>query len=475
MKRQSWISAPCVAWLLVLLPAAASAAAPAAPVDVPVPAHQQVRLRNGLQLILIPRRDLPLIAFNAVLRGGARLDPADKSGVASLTADLLSHGAGDRDAFAFADAVEGVGGSLEADARSESLLVRGQFLSRDRALMLALLADVLQRPRFDAAELQKLQARRIEAIRAAKDSQPQALIGSYGRALLFGEHPFARPVGGSESSLARVAREDVLDYYRSWFGADRLILAIAGDFDPAEMRRAVERSLGSWKPAARPLPVLAEPARRTGRRVLLVDAPGASQTYFWLGNVGVNRRYAARAALDIANTAFGGSFGSMLNTELRVRTGLTYGAGSRFTRGTVAGEVALSSFTKTADTARAIELTLATLQRLHDGHLDEETVASMRRYMLGQYPLSFETPGEWAAALADLALYQLPESYISGYGSALQGTSRQAVNDVIDSEFPLPANLDIVLIGDAARIREAARALGPVTEKPLAAPDFDPR
>lgn len=452
-----------------------AATGPAAPVDVVVPAHQQIRLRNGLQLILISRRDLPLVAFNAVLRGGARLDPADKAGIASLTADLLSYGAGDRDAFAFADAVEGAGGELGADARSESLVVRGQFLSRDSDLMLGLLADMLQRPRFDAAELQKLQARRVEAITAAKDSQPQALIGNYGRALLFGDHPYGRPVGGSESSLARVSREDVLQYYRNWFGPDRLILAIAGDFDPAEMRRAVERVFGGWKPATRALPPLTEPARHSGRRVLLVDAPGSSQTYFWLGNVGVNRSYAGRAALDIANTAFGGSFSSMLNTELRIKSGLTYGASSRFARGAVSGEVVLSSFTRTDDTGQALQLALDTLQRLHARHLDEETVASTRRYMLGQYPLSFETPGEWAAALADLALYQLPESYIGRYGSALQGTDRQAVNRVIDAEFPLPADLDIVLIGDAARIRAVARSLGTVIEKPLTAPDFNPK
>jgi len=464
-RRSAWL-------LLCLMPLAAPAAES---VNVSVPEHQQVRLSNGLQLILIPRRDLPLIAFNAVLRGGARLDPTNKSGVAMLTADLLRHGAGDRDAFAFADAVEGVGGHLDADVRNESLVVRGQFLSRDSTLMLSLLADVLQRPHLDAAELQKLQARHIEAIRASKDSQPQALIGNYGRALLFGSHPYARPVGGSESSLARITRDDVLRYYRDYFGADRLILAIAGDFDATEMRRAVERSFGRWKMAAQPLPPLAEPLRPTGRRVLLVDAPGASQTYFWLGNVGINRSYTARAALDIANTAFGGSFSSMLNTELRTRTGLTYGASSRFSRGEVAGEVMLSSFTRTADTGRALELAFATLQKLRNEHLDDEVINATRRYMLGQYPLTYETSGEWAAALADLALYQLPVSHIGEYGSALLKADRRSVTRVIDSDFPKPANLYIVLIGDAARIRDVARSLGPVVEKPLAAPDFNPR
>ena len=200
---------------------------------VKIPPHQRFTLANGVKLILIPRHDVPLIAFEAVLRGGARLDPDGRAGVASLTAELLTHGAGGRDAYAFADAVEGAGGSFDADAHSEAIVVHGQFLAHDRELLLGLLADALQRPRFEAAELDKLRARRIEFIKAAKDSEPQSLIGTYGRALLFAGHAYGKPVGGSESSLASITREDVLKFYHDQFGADRLTLVFAGDFDPA--------------------------------------------------------------------------------------------------------------------------------------------------------------------------------------------------------------------------------------------------
>ena len=126
--------------------------------------------------------------------------------------------------------------------------------------------------------------------------------------------------------------------------------------------------------------------RAIGRRVLLVDAPGAAQTYFWLANVGVPRRFAERAALNMANMAFGGSLGSMLNQELRVKAGLTYDASSRFVRGTVAGEFAISSFTKTANTGPAIDMALATLGKLKHDALGAEAIGSARNYLLGQYP-----------------------------------------------------------------------------------------
>jgi predicted Zn-dependent peptidase len=462
-----------VAGLLATLPAVAAAPGDAH-VNVPVPAHQNLVLPNGLRLILVPRPELPLVAFNLVLRGGARQDPEGREGTAALTADLLTYGAGARDAYAWADTVEGAGGNLDAGAQGEALLVRGQFLARDSALMLQLLSDAVLRPRFAAEEFDKLRARRIEELKAIKDSSPEALMGNYGRALLFATHAYARAVGGSEASLARISRDDVLHFYASEFGADRATLVIAGDFAPAQMQQTVAAAFGGWRRAPVALAPLAEPQRIKGRRVLLVDAPGAAQTYFWLGNVGVARRYPQRAALQISNTAFGGRFGSMLNQELRVKAGLTYSASSTFTRGTVPGEFAIGSFTQTDNAARAIELALATLARLrHDG-LDGATLDSARAYLLGQYPLAFETSAHWAAALGDLDLYGLPDSYIGEFGTALTNTDAAAVSQVIASAYPDPDNLAIVLIGDAAKIRAVAAQLGPLAEMPLAAPEFAP-
>jgi predicted Zn-dependent peptidase len=249
---------------------------------------------------------------------------------------------------------------------------------------------------------------------------------------------------------------------------------IAGDIDVAQIQKDVAAVFGGWQRATEPLPPLTPPARVSGRHVLLVDAPGSSQTYFWLANVGVPRRYPARAALNMANLAFGGSLGSMLNQELRVKSGLTYDASSRFVRGAVAGEFAISSFTQTANTERAIDLALTTLGKLKQQGLGESAIDSSRNFMLGQYPLAFETPGDWAIALGDLDLYGLPESYIGQFGTDLLKVDAAAIRAVIDTAFPSPDDLDIVLIGDAAHIADAAAKLGPVTKMSLSAPDFTP-
>ena len=440
---------------------------------VHVPTHERLVLGNGITVIVIPKRDVPLVAFNAVLRGGESGDGADKPGVASLVAGLLEKGAGQRDAFQFADAVEGVGGSFNATAGSESITVRGQFLARDQGLMLELLADALLRPRLDGQELDKLRDRQIELIKAAKDSDPSELIGTYGRAFLFHGHPYGRPVIGNESSLAKITREDVLNYYRGQFGADRLTLVFAGDLDMERLKSSVQSLFGQWPKATRAAPHLTAPERQKQRRVLLIDSPGSVQTYFWIGNVGVDRRYPDRAALDLVNTLYGGRFTSILNTELRIKSGLSYGARSGFTRGTVAGEFAIRSFAQTENTGKAIDLAIQTLTQLKRDGITAPMLDSARAYVLGQYPMDFETAADWAAAMSDLELFRLSPDYINHYGTQLRQVTLKEARLVIDQAFPEGDSLAIVLIGDAAKIRDQVRGYGQISEIPLTRPSFE--
>ena len=454
------------------LPSVSIGAESAAVVGVKVPANQRFVLSNGLTIVLVPRKDVPLIAFSGFVRGGALADPAGKPGVASLVAGLLDRGAGKRNAFEFADAVEGVGGSFSAGAGSESISVGGQFLARDRALMIELLADALMRPHFDAQEFSTYRDREIEFIKSAKDSDPSQLIGLYARAALFGSHPYGRPQGGSERTLASIAHADVVSYHAANFGSDRATLVFAGDLDPKWMRQALTTAFAGWAKSKARATELKPASRVTGRRVLLVDSPGSVQTYFWLGNVGVDRRYSGRPALDLVNTLYGGRFTSILNTELRIKSGLSYGASSRFTRGSVPGEFAIRSFTQTENTAKALDLTLETLEKLKHGNLEQELLESARSYVLGQFPLQLETAAHWASALADLEFFGLSKDYIEGYGPALAKVDLAETAAVTADAFPRASDLVMVLIGDASKIREMAAKYGTVTEMKISDPDF---
>lgn len=442
---------------------------------VRVPAHTRLVLDSGATLILIPRRDTPLVTCHAVMRGGALADPPALPGVASLVAGLLEKGAGGRDAYAFADTVEGVGGGFAAGAGVEAITVRAQFLSRDQSLMLELVSDALRSPRLDPEEFEHLRERQIEGIKATKDAEPAELIDAYGRALLFGDHPYGRPVPGSEASLASIDHAQVREYYRRHFGADRLILVLAGDLDPPRIEAAARCAFGGWHRARARVSPPPRPAPVTERRVLLVDSPGSTQTHFWIGSVGVEKRYRHRAALDLVNTLFGGRFTSLLNAELRIKSGLSYGARSGFVRGSVPGDFAIRSFVEAENTGLGLQMALAALTRLKRDGVTVEMLDSARTYTLGQYALALETATDWAAAIADIEFHGLGTGYIDEYAAELKAVDPRQAREAIDEAFPRADSVVIVALGDGARIRDQLAQFGPVAEMPLVDPGFIPR
>ena len=452
---------------------AAFAFSSAAAADIKLPAYQTITLDNGATLLLMPRKDVPLVAANVAVRGGALADATGKEGTADLLGEMLSQGAGTRDALAFAQAVDGAGGNLGVGSSREAIVANAQFLSKDSALMLSLLADALLRPTMDAAEFDKLRKRAIDGIANAKDSDPRQLIGTYANGWLFRGHPYGRSTGGDETSLATISLADLQAYRQQQMGGDRLIIAIAGDFDAKSMAAQVQQAFGGWAKASGALPQVEAKPRESGRRVLLVDKPGATQTYFALGNVGSSRNDPARAAQDLVQTAFGGRFTSMLNTELRVKSGLTYGARSALDRPQQPGAAAISSFTKTETTKAAIDLAIATLDRLHKDGLDAATIASAKHYVAGQFAPDLETAPQLAGQLASMALYGDTRDAIDGYLGRIAAATPEQIATA-RAVFPDSKDLVIVAIGDAARIRDTMKGYGPLTEMKLTDPRFSP-
>ncbi|HUN27799.1 MAG TPA: pitrilysin family protein [Steroidobacteraceae bacterium] len=453
-------------------PFAVARRVPRAARGVRVPAHERLNLANGATLIVVPRRDLPLLAFSALLRGGARCDPSDRAGVSALVAGLIGKGAGTGGAFAFADAVARAGGTFSAHSTPDYLLAGGQFLAAHQGRMLELLATALLEPRWPRPELEALRTRQIELIKAAKDSDPAELLGAYGRAFLFRRHPYGRAITGSEASLAALGIDDARRYYRAHCGGDRLVLVFAGDVNAPRLVDAAAQAFGDWRRARTPLAPLAAAHAPRRRRVLLIDLPGAAQSYFWIGGLGVERRYPRRAALELVNTLFGGRFTSLLNTELRIRAGLTYGAGSSFTRGAARGEFAIRSFTQAKHTCQALDLALGALARLKRDGVSAQMLDSARTYVLGQYPLAFETAADWAAALAELEAYGLTADHIDQYEAALRAVTVADARAVIDEAFPPPERCVLVVIGDAEILRAPLARYGELTEMPLVRPSF---
>jgi zinc protease len=454
-----WLAARATGAMAVALLLAGGAGAE----TLRLPPSRTFTLPNGARVVLAEKREVPLLSFVAYVQGGALTDPEGKEGLASLTAEMLRKGAGKRTAQQIANEVDAAGAALGLGAGMEVTWISGEFLARDEGLMVDLIRNLLRNPTFPDSEFVKLKQQSIDALRSAKDD-PNNLLGAYGTAFFFAGHPYARPVDGDEATLARITRDDVLASYRAHYGGDRLILSVVGDFSSKRMEGVLRRALGDWPRAPAARGVAPEPKRAAGRRVLLLDKPDATQTYFWIGNLGIARDDPDRDAVDVANTALGGRYTSLLNTALRIQSGLTYGARSRFQRYAEPGAFAITSYTKTESTQRAIDLALETLTRFRNTGLDSLTMNSVQNYITGLYPTNLETSDQIASSLAGLIHAGFPLTEVTGYTGRITALDSAKVHAAIRRVYPAADDLTLVLIGNAEQIRPAARRYGEVAE-----------
>lgn len=422
---------------------------------------QKIVLENGMTLLLAEQRKLPLVSLNLVVRAGSVADPQGQEGLANLTASLLRRGTQGRSADQLSDLLDGSGATLNTQGGVDLSMIATEWMKADATKAVDLLADLVMTPSFPESEVKKLVAQRIDGVRSAKDNV-QAVLRNYFGAQVFGKHPYGRPSGGDENSLAHLNREAVVAFHAANYVPANLTLAIVGDFDKAELLRHVKARFEGWKPKGQaPGIALPEPQPQVGRKLLLVDKPDATQTYFMIGNVGVARKHPDRIGLEVVNTLLGGRFTSRLNSALRIKSGLTYGANSAFAYRQVPGFFQLNSYTRNASTEKALDLALAVLKEFVEKGITEEELASAKAYYKGTLaPKLLETADQQAVLLAELAFFGLPESDINLITTKVDALTLAEANRLIRTHFP-EQNLCFTLIGKAAEIESVARKYAP--------------
>jgi len=430
--------------------------------SVKLPPYTKVQLKNGLTVLLMEQHEVPIVSFNVIVKTGSVGDPIGKEGLASLTAELLRKGTRTRTSEQISSDLDFVGGEFAMNATTDYSSGSAEFLTKDLGQGMTLLADILLNPVFPEEELKKLIQQRIDGIKSAKD-RAEGVIGRYFANYLYGKHPYARPVGGDERSLPAITRVDVQQFYESNYVPVNTILAVAGDFNVVEMRGLIEQQFNAW-PARNPAAVRVESMPPVqGKRLLLVDKPDSTQTYFYIGNIGISRMNPDRVAIAVVNTIFGGRFTSRLNMALRIDSGLTYGARSLFDERKTAGPFLISTYTKNSSTEQAMDMALNVLSTLHEKGITQAELASTKEYMKGQFPPSIETSDELASTIARLEFYGLDESDINSYFAKIDAVTIDDTRRIIKEYFPLD-NLVFVLIGKASEIQNIVKKYATVVD-----------
>lgn len=436
-----------------------------------LPEYQKTTLENGLTIYLMEQKEVPLIDATVVFNAGATRD-GDLPGLATMTTENMLFGAGELDKNSFEETLEFVGAEMTTGVSLDDSRISVSFAKKDQDKILKLLADVVQAPAFNAEEFDKYKTRYLGNLKRQKES-PRNVIGAYFNQQIFAGHPYSSPVGGDETSVEQAGLEHLKSFYTGWFRPENAALVLVGDFDAKAMLTQVKSLLGNWQGTGKAAKATAFPTVSgfEKNRVVLVNKDDARETTFFIGGQGIARSNEDFVALSVINTVLGGRFTSWLNDELRVNSGLTYGARSRFDAMKHAGSFYISTFTATENTEAAIDLALSTYQRLWEQGLDDATLKSAKAYVKGLFPPRYETTGQLSGLLGDMFIYGFNESFINNFQSNVDKLDAKASKALINNYFPRE-NLQFTIIGKSADIKEIVKKYGDITEVNITAPGF---
>jgi zinc protease len=435
----------------------ASAAEPAfAP-----PVIQRATLSNGVPLFLVEKHALPLVQINMVFRGGYAADPADKPGLATLTADMLDEGTASRNALQISEEVKKLGAQLNLSASWDGAYAGINVLKTKLDAVLALLSDVITKPAFPPEELERRRQSTLGAIQQQL-RQPFALaLKTYGRLLYGKSHPYGQPYSGTgtEASVTSITRDDVLNFYRHFYGLNNAAFIVVGDITLDDAKAKLERAFAAWKPGKVEVPDIPVPTPPAATRIYLVDKPGAPQSTVVIGHLGLKRSDPDFTGCEVLNNTLGGGSISRLYLNLREQHGYTYGVFSNFS--SRRGIAPFSAYTQvqTDVTDKAILECLKELRDIRGPRpLTVSELAASKGNLIKGFPQNFETFGELAGQLNTIFLQDLPLTEWSTYVSRVSGVTPEEATRLAGAHIN-PDALLIVVVGDRQKIEAPLRAL----------------
>ena len=427
------------------------------PPRVALPPIVTRELPNGLKLMIVEQHELPLADFVLLVGSGSTTDPASKTGVANLTSAMLREGTATRKSLEIADQIAFLGINLSPSSSWESNTLSLHTPTAQLDSALALFADVALHPSFPANEFERIRKSRLTDLIRLKDQGP-AIANLAFPAIIYGSgHPYGAATLGTEASVKSLSVADLQNYYQANFKPNNSTLIIVGDVNPGQIEQKLDAVFGGWQRGDVPQPTYADPPKAGTTTIYLIDKPGAAQSSFRIGAVGVPRSTKDYFALSVMNTILGGSFTSRLNQNLRETRGYTYGANSRFDMRRAAGPFSASAEIVAAKTDSALLEFMKELNGIRQA-VPANELSRAKRFLQLQLPGNFETTQDIAFQLVPVALYGLPLDYYNNYVQNIEAVTQADVARVAQ-QYINPGSLAVVIVGDRKSIEPGLKAI----------------
>ncbi len=421
-----------------------------------LPPIQHFTLSNGIKVVLMEKHELPLVEMELMVNTGSVMNPSDKPGLASMVAEMMDEGAGTRNALELSDAISFLGANIfpYAGMHTSGVSLHTPLSKLDAAM--ELFADIIMRPTFPADELERKKKERLTRLMQWHD-EPRAIANViFGRTLFGTKHPYGIPDMGNEKSLRAMKSEDLKAFHVQNFLPSNSTLVVVGDVPKNGIQQKLEKTFASWQGGKVQEVKLPSVDQVSGRKIYLVDKPGAAQSVIRFGRIGVERMTDDYYAIQVMNTILGGSFSSRLNQNLRETHGYAYGANSSFSMRPTPGPFTAASDVQTNKTDSALIEFMKELRGISE--ISDDDLARGKNYLALGYPDNFSSLGSIANMLSEFVLYNLPDDYFNNYIQKILAVTKEDVVRVskkyIDTE-----NIAVIVVGDKKEIEKGIKAL----------------
>jgi zinc protease len=422
---------------------------PAPPRSGTFPKPVEETLPNGLRVIVIERRETPLVSAQLLIKNGGEVDPPELAGLADMTANLLTKGTQTRDATKIAQEVESLGASLDSGARWDSSFAIVSGMSSKIPQAMEILADVVRRPTFKSEEVERLRQQYLDNVTLAL-GDPGTIARFVAARVVFGDSPYGHPVSGTTESLTRISAADITKMHSRYYRPDNAILVIGGDIGAKDGIALATKYFGDWQKPSTPLPSLSaameNAATKTGR-VVVIDKPDAGQAAVYLARPGINRKDADYFRGIVSNSVLSG-YSGRLNQEIRIKRGLSYGAGSQLDTRRDVGPFVASAQTKNESGAQVADLLLGEISRLSSAPPADVELTPRKAVLIGNFSRNLETANGLVGQVGSLALYGLGLDEINRYINNVQAVSTADIQKFAGTRLDAKTS-NIIIVGNA--------------------------
>lgn len=421
-------------------------------------------LENGLEVRTVEHSGVPVVTLVMQIDGGLGADPPGSEGLASLTADMVDEGTGALSAIDVSDALARIGAEYDVEVAADATMFTLTTLSRFAERGARLLADLLTSPSMRETDFERVRQLRLDRLRQLKDLPPAVAERAFLQ-LLYPSHPYGHLAIGSDASLRALTLEDAARFHRSTFLPWRATLVAAGALPHADLLAVAEGAFGKWTGVERVLDLptagaSVAPDGHSSPQLVIVPREGAAQSELRIGHLSARRDTPDYAPLLVMNAILGGQFVSRINLKLREEKAFTYGVRTGFDWRRGLGPFSVQTSVHTAATAESISDTLAEMSAIRGSRPATPQEMSLAQASLTRgYPRNFETTQQVARSVAQLALFDLPDTYFEEFVPNVNAVTADDVTRVAQAYLD-PSRAIALIVGDRTATEESLTRLG---------------